>query len=136
MNLLILDDEPARHTFYETRYGKMHHIRHTTRYLDFAKALGERRWDYIFLDRDLDNPEFAPRPDRYRGLDGEVRTYNGVDAAVLVGKLPRRLRPRGVVVQSINEVGSHDIAAVLQSFGVRFVREPFNELVERVAKTG
>jgi len=108
MRILILDDDPDRHEWFEKAFsGK--DITKAYTYEEAVSALDSgKKYDVVFLDHDLGSVE------------------NGVDVATHIAKsIPEHSIPELVWIHSMNPVGARRMEDVLKDRGIRFCRTPF-----------
>jgi DNA-binding NarL/FixJ family response regulator len=125
MNILILDDDSARHRKFAGALKK-HNVWHAKTYEEFAHKLGKHPMDVVYLDYDLDLEE----PDFSIGVDGNGhrRSMTGEDAARLLGGLPSDKKPRLVVIHSLNDQGAELIKHALKTGKIDYLRRSYREI--------
>lgn len=101
MRILVLDDEPARHTLFRQVF-RGHEVAEATSaeqaiaFLRIAVA-----YDIVSLDHDLG-----------------MNAGNGMIVARHIASMPGRIRPRQVLVHSANPVGAQTMLDTLQRAGI------------------
>lgn len=123
MRILILDDTVCRHEHYARVY-EGHEILSCYSYTGFVEALKSSPWDLIHLDHDLGDDSVA---DTYVDGWGHTQQYTGYHAALRICELDIDKRPKKVIIQSINPMGSQYMYQLLTSQGIDCVREPYAE---------
>jgi len=109
MNILILDDDLERHSFFKEAL-KQHNLTHVHDVEEFEKALPKMvQWDWIFLDYDLLKP-IAPIPwNNQNAVPGKSGAYAAMDIA----KLPKDNFPKNVWIHSWNRWGAQYMYLIL-----------------------
>jgi len=125
VNILILDDDPARHRIF-ARALKGHKVRHAQHADDFAKEILRERADVVYLDHDLAYK--VRHPTKVVDVRGHDHFVNGNDAAQFIAALFQNRRPTRVIIHSMNRHGASNIAETLEKAGVPYTVAPFNEL--------
>ena len=126
MKVLVLDDDMARHQAFANNLAR-NDVTHADSYDRAVKALQDQdRFDVVFLDHDLNDfglKSIGPSDSMYGG----ARELTGNDVARFIAKaLPKKKRPKMVVVHSINYDGSMNIVSTLKAAGIPVRREPFH----------
>ncbi len=114
--ILVLDDEPVRHTAFDSIFPN-DQVVHTINYDDFVEALKAGPYDLICLDHDLGG-----------GNDPNgnfVLHKTGLDAAQAILRQPQSLWPKQVLVHSHNSVQGPKMVELLNNAGISTVRKPF-----------
>jgi CheY-like chemotaxis protein len=118
---LVLDDDKERHDGFEKCLSRHGQVTHVYTYDEAAKALDKETFDEIFLDHDLG--DFGPGPSGY----GESER-TGADVALYLARIvPEERYPKMVHIHSWNPAGAHNIATILDSAGISYVREPYGD---------
>ena len=116
MKILILDDQQYRHDHFERRFkAEATEIVHVYDPDEAAVALGKTTFDLALLDHRLEYYVSEPFPTEVTGLA----------TAQLIASMPIEMRPRRVIVHSLDLSGAHEMAKVLRSAGVPVAVEPF-----------
>jgi hypothetical protein len=122
MNILILDDNQSRHNCYKRMYAD-DVVVSCLRYSTFKCLLTARRWDIVYLDHDLG--DFVDGATTYVDGWGNAQAYTGYHAAIDIVQLDVDKRPKKVIIQSVNGVGSADMLRLLTRFDIDADRQPF-----------
>lgn len=125
MKILILDDEEVRHQAFARIYKGAQVIHHAYALEDFCRVLFSNRFDLIHLDHDLTEQEQAST---YVDGWGKTQYHNGQHAAKKICELPDYLKPKRVIIHSINPDGAKSMRAILQDAKIDCVWEPFAEI--------
>jgi len=100
MNILILEDDPARHKIFKSNLIGTNTVIVTT--VDEAlQQLTKESWDYLFLDHDLGGTQMT---ESGPGTGYEVAQWLSVNHENM---------PKNVVVHSFNPVGAQNIKNIL-----------------------
>lgn len=129
LKILILDDMPERHAFFE-RCAAEHNRVHVSTADQFFEAVeaADEPFDVIFLDHDLgDNPKVEAT--KSYGMYN-TRTLDGSDCAYWLASSMKHKVGR-VVVHSINPSGAKRMVDILNDRGVRAVWTPFYQMLTR-----
>lgn len=123
MRILILDDQNLRHEIFQERY-KGHEVVSVHRYSEFLAQLN-KLWDLIHLDHDLgDDVEDA---DTYVDGWGKTQLFDGRHAAMRVCELDDALKPKQVIIHSVNASDAPTMRDMLERAGIPVVWEPFSD---------
>ena len=127
LNILILDDDEARHRTFIAHLKQDHTLTHAWSSQEANSRLGrfsgESTYDVVFLDHDL-------------GEFDEPSLGTGLHVAETMATMPLEHRPSLVVVHSHNPDGAKRMTVVLAAAGVNVVRESFSEkFVKRCARS-
>ena len=126
LKMLFLDDDDKRHEFFARTYKK-HVCTHAYSFEDFEIKLNAGVFDVIWLDHDLGDFPKVHAPTVIGGMyGGGEQELTGLDAALLVAKLPEERRPQMVVVHSWNVPGSMRIRRALETTGIKVVVRQFD----------
>lgn len=101
MRILVLDDEPARHTLFALAW-KGHDIVQAWTAGEAECHLHGERFDLVTLDHDL----------------GPASRGNGLRVTRFIVGMPEEQRPRQVLVHSSNPVGAQAMLGTLQHAGL------------------
>ena len=123
MRILILDDMKIRHNTFARIY-KDHTVVSVYRYSEFLKQLESSPWDLIHLDHDLG--DFVSEPDTFVDGWGSVRLFDGQHASLRVAELSDELKPKQVIIHSINSSGALAMKAIIERAKIPVTYEPFN----------
>jgi CheY-like chemotaxis protein len=123
MRILILDDQKLRHESFAKRFSG-HEITSVFRFNEFLAQL-DKSWDLILLDHDLGD-EIADA-DTYVDGWGKTQLFNGRHAAMKVCELNDELKPKQVIVHSINASDAPTMRDMLERAGIPVVWEPFSD---------
>lgn len=120
MRILILDDDDVRHDIWGHLFTKAgHEVIHAHTLSEFDRELMCARFDYIFLDHDLND-----YPLKYRSMAGDIR-LTGKAACHWVAALPTARRPKRAVVHSWNEDEAPRMVEILVNAGIPTIRKEF-----------
>lgn len=137
MNVLILDDDPARIPVLQRyilqwfapgslmnpgrepiRFGVAHTLSGFVQAIrSNLSAAGRRPWDVVFLDRDL---HLLQPEERVGGARA-----SGEHAASILSTMPGSLQPRLVVVHSLNQLGARRMMRKMLAAGLHALRKPY-----------
>jgi hypothetical protein len=120
MKILILDDQQLRHDTFARVY-EGHEVVSCFKYSDYVSQLTQS-WDLIHLDHDLGDDTVA---DTYVDGWGKTQEYNGQHATMRLCELPDELKPKRVIIQSINNVAAPIMKDMLERAGIPVSWEPF-----------
>jgi CheY-like chemotaxis protein len=101
MRILVLDDEPARHSLFATAW-KGHDITQAWTANEAIRALRAGPFDLVTLDHDL----------------GPASDGDGLRVARKIASMPADTRPPHVLVHSANPVGAQAMVDTLQRAGI------------------
>ena len=116
MKILILDDDDMRHRRFAQWFAG-YDCTHCFTYDQFAKAFGTGKFDYTFLDHDLNDNQYRS----VKEIDGDnipgyigpcTKELTGQDAARLVAGDPERAGH--VVIHSWNPYGAREMEKTLR----------------------
>lgn len=114
MNILVIDDEPARARWFDDHLEPLGHtvrVAHTPE--DALDQLHEGEFDLVFFDHDLGS-----------------RDWNGSKIAYHVFMHPKKYnQPRAVWIHTSNPVGAENIAAKCRSAEVKFTIGKFESFM-------
>ena len=121
MIALIVDDDLARHRYFEPRlayYG--YRVAHAQGYNGAVEALASRRFDLVLLDHDLCIRQVSD------GCSFWLVGKTGEDVVDYIISLPRSRRPRHVIVHSWNRGGARKMVDSLRAaqIPVSYQRSP------------
>lgn len=117
MKILILDDDDARHR----RFGQWfagYDVTHTFTYQQFIREFASGKFDYTFLDHDLNDCQYKSvyhiDGDNIEGYTGPcIKEFTGKDAARFVAENAPE-RAGHVVIHSWNPIGAQEMAVILK----------------------
>lgn len=117
MKILILDDDDTRHRRFAQWFGG-YEVDHTFTYAQFAQKYMAGKYDYVFLDHDLNDNAYASVSKT------ENRELTGLDAAKLVAEHPDHAEH--AVVHSWNPEGAKYMLHTLRQANVPVTRWEFD----------
>jgi CheY-like chemotaxis protein len=121
MKILVVDDNPARHSLFSQIYfGE--EVTSVFSYWEAVDAMAKTQFDVVQLDHDLGD---FRKPDV--SIDGmySKTELNGYHVAhYMVTDLDKSMRPNVVIVQSANEVGAQNIKDLLTKNGIETILRP------------
>jgi len=123
MNILILDDQKIRHEAFHRIY-QGHNVVSVFRFSDFVSQL-DKVWDIIHLDHDLGDWIDA---DTFVDGWGKTQEFTGQHAALKVCEMKDELKPKQVIIQSINPEGAMAMKGYLERANIQVVWEPFGDV--------
>ena len=118
MQVLILDDDEARHEGFKHAYWHLK-LRHVYSHPEAVGALEQGPWDVAFLDHDLGL-------ERQGTKDTTGREHTGFDTAKFIVEMPVDKRPKIVVVHSWNPIGALQMYQLLKEAKIEVHRWEFN----------
>src|ERR1700729_14915 len=121
INILILDDSKTRHKILARRFLN-HNVVAVYTYNEFVEKL-DCQYDLMMLDHDLEEHD---NPSSY--IDGwkKKQYYTGMHAAMRVCELDDKLKPKQVIIHSLNPAGAKVMQIDLEKASIEVVLEPFN----------
>lgn len=141
MQILFLDDDDLRHRlFRRSLVGSPHAITPVKNAKEAIQALQTRRFDLVFLDHDLADQHYVTLQQASAGLWGASMggEATGYEVARFIAEvLAADLRPRQLVVHSMNPEGSKRMVAALEGAGlevhkITFGSKEFSRLLEQL----
>ncbi len=108
---LFLDDMKHRHIKFAKRYSGAN-ITHLYRAFDAIQVLKKHKFEYIFLDHDLNGA--------YREPSG-----TGFEVAQFLSKHTEYLPTYGIVIHSLNPKGRANMVRILKNINIDVLERPY-----------
>lgn len=128
MRVLILDDDDMRHRKFAHWFAG-YDVVHVHTVDEFRNALNSPKFDYIFLDHDLNDQQYVSAGVIKVGagdLGGPTREMTGMDAAKFLVDNQDKMPAIQTVVHSWNPAGAMNMVKLLGDNGFHVVRWEFN----------
>lgn len=111
--ILILDDDKSRHQQFSKKYQSetLTHV-HTSH--DCIRVLEKHKFDYVFLDHDLDGKIMEPSG-----------PGTGFEVAEWIANNPERQPSQMVILHSLNPDGRTNMRNILESAKINVIESPF-----------
>jgi hypothetical protein len=122
MDVLFLDDSPERHRAFEASLPDGCIAAMVETYDQAVAALAGRRFDVVYLDRDLNDYDS-------RSVTGPfgLEELTGEHVAKFIAEMPADKRPLCVVVHSWNPDGARRMVATCRAAGIETYYRPFSD---------
>ncbi len=121
VNILIVDDEPARHKLFLKRLASGNNVVIVNSYHGAVREIQRnKKFDQVWLDYDLD--QFVESEIEY----GAFSKHNtGIDVAKHIASLPEAKKPSLAIVHSLNASRAPIMLAELEAGGIPCDYQPF-----------
>ena len=121
LNILVLEDDDERILLFHKTFSTIPmcrgaHYSYTKTRDEFYRALNGERFDVAFLDHDL----------------GDNVDFNGTLATKAIIATPEFLRPRYIVIHSMNHIAAEEMHAKFNDVGIVSELVPFSELIPKL----